>query len=187
MRKSLLVGGVLIVAAVVVVVLSDLFDLKLESAALLGLAVGAVVALVPDSRPGLRLAGFAAGIVAAWIGYLVRAGFLPDSVAGRAVSIVLVLGLCVAIAAVSAGRVPLWSTLLGAAALVGAFEHSYSAAPPEVMSTSVSAVTSLLMTAAIGFFAGALTAPRDRAAVPAGKRSTSDETHSLDDMMEKAK
>ena len=34
MRRNLLVGGVLMVAAVVVVVVSHLFDLKLESTAL---------------------------------------------------------------------------------------------------------------------------------------------------------
>lgn len=187
MRKTLLVGGILIVAAVVVVVLSDLFDLRLEATALFGLAVGAVLALVPDQSPVMRLVGFAAGLVAAWVGYLVRAGFLPDSVSGRAVSIVLVLAVCVAVAAFSAGRVPLWSTLLGAAALVGAFEYSYSAAPPEVMSTSLSAVTALLMTAGIGFLAGALTAPREERA-PRRERATAPAaTDSFDDMMETAK
>jgi hypothetical protein len=191
MRKTLLVGGILIVAAVLVVVLSDLFDLRLESVALLGLAVGAVVALVPDQGPAMRLAGFAAGLVAAWVGYLVRAGFLPDSVAGRAVSIVLVLAVCVVVAAVTSGRIPLWATLLGAAALVGAFEYNYSAAPPEVTSTSVSAVTSLLMTAAVGFLAVALASPRPEAAEPRPRRAKSkaevEESDSFDEMMERAK
>ena len=45
MRRTLLVGAVLTVAAALVVVLSDLLDLKLESVALLGVALGAVVAL----------------------------------------------------------------------------------------------------------------------------------------------
>ncbi len=189
MRKTLLVGGVLMLAAVLLVVLSDLFDLKLEAAALLGLAVGAVVALVPDGRPGMRLVGFAVGLVAAWVGYLLRAGVLPDSVAGRAVSIVLVLAVCVAVAAATGARVPLWSALLGAAALAGAFEYSYSAAPPEVTSTSLSAVTSLLMTAAIGFLAAALTVPREqRPPVRAnGSDADGDGKTSLDDMMEKTK
>ncbi|MGA9750017.1 MAG: hypothetical protein WBQ50_21395 [Nocardioides sp.] len=191
MRKTLLVGGVLIVAAVVLVVLSDLFDLELEAAALLGLAVGAIVALVPDGRPGLRLIGFVVGIAAAWVGYLVRAGFLPDSVAGRAASIVLVLAVCVVVAAATGARVPLWSTLLGAAAVVGAFEFTYAAAPPEVMSTSLSAVTSLLMTSAIGFLAVALTAPREQRS-PVRQRAdrAHDADHadnaSLENMMEKS-
>lgn len=192
MRRNLLVGVVLMVSAVVVVVVSDLFDLKLDSAALLGLAVGAVVALVPDGSPALRLGGFVTGIVAAWIGYLLRAGFLPDSVAGRAVAVVVVLAVCVAVAAATAGRVPLWSALLGAAAMVGAFEYPYSAAPPEVMSTSLSAVTALLMTSAVGFLAAAIFAPRDPSAdasadPAAPARPTSDDSTSFDDMMEKSK
>lgn len=191
MRKTLLVGGILIVAAVVVVVLSDLFDLRLESVALLGLAVGAVVALVPDQSPAMRLVGFAAGLGAAWVGYLVRAGFLPDSVAGRAVSIVLVLAVCVVVAAATSGRIPLWAPLLGAAALAGAYEYTYAAAPPEVTSTSVSAVTALLMTAAVGFLAVALTSPRPEAAEPRPRRARSkaeaEETDSFDEMMERAK
>jgi hypothetical protein len=191
MRKTLLVGGTLIVAAVLVVVLSDLFDLRLESVALLGLAAGAVVALVPDQGPAMRLAGFAAGLVAAWVGYLVRAGFLPDSVAGRAVSIVLVLAICVVVAAATAGRIPLWAPLLGAAALVGAYEYNYSAAPPEVTSTSVTAVTSLLMTAAVGFLAVALVSPRPEAAERRPRRAKSkaevEKSDSFDEMMERAK
>ena len=66
MRKNVLVGLVLTVAAVVVVLVSSVFDLELESAALLGAALGAVVALVPDRSPMMRLAGFAGGFVAAW-------------------------------------------------------------------------------------------------------------------------
>ena len=187
MRKTLLVGGILIVAAVVVVVLSDLFDLRLESVALLGLAVGAVVALVPDQSPAMRLIGFAAGLVAAWVGYLVRAGFLPDSVAGRAVSIVIVLAICVIVAAATSGRIPLWAPLLGAAAMVGAYEYTYAAAPPEVTSTSVSAVTALLMTAATGFLAVALTTPRTAGAAGRPRAARAEDSDSFDDMMERAK
>ena len=108
----------------------------------------------------LRLAGFAAGFAAAWIGYLVRAGLLPDSTAGLAFSVALVLVLCVAVALASVDRVPLWATLLGAAAMSGAYEYTYSAAPSEVVSTSVSTVTTLLLTSALGFLAVALLTPK---------------------------
>ena len=83
MRRTLLVGAVLTVAAVLVVLLSDLLDLKLESAALLGVALGAVVALVPDRSPLMRLLGFLAGFGLAWVGYLLRAGVFPDSTVSR--------------------------------------------------------------------------------------------------------
>jgi hypothetical protein len=187
----LLVGAVLIVVATLAVVLSDVFDLEFDSVAVLGIGAGAVVALVPDRSPLMRLAGFAAGFAAAWIGYLVRAGMLPDSTGGRAFSVALVLVLCVAVAVASVGRVPLWAPLLGAAALSGAYEYTYSAAPSEVVSTSMSSVTALLLTSAIGFLAVALLAPgsdEDQAAThrPA-PRSDEGDRHSLDDMMETTK
>ena len=191
MRKTLLAGLVLTAAAVLVVVVSAMFDLELESVALLGAALGAVIALVPDRTPAVRLAGFFGGFVVALIGYFVRAGLLPDSVGGRAVAVGLVVLLCVAIAVASMDRLPLWTTLLGAAALAGAYEYTYAAAPPEVTSTSVTAATSLLFTVAIGFLAAALVAPaegevrRPRRTRPV---EATDSNHKLDDlMMEKTK
>jgi hypothetical protein len=190
MRNTWLVGGVLILAGVLLVVVSDLFDLRLESTALLGVAAGAVVALVPDRSPLERLVGFVAGFASAWIGYLLRAGAMPDSIGGRAVTVGLVLLLCVVVAGLSANRVPLWSTLLGAAAMVGAYEYTYSAAPPEVTSASVTAATALLMTAAVGYLAAALIAPAgtNPTAARASEGPGGDDSapHKLDDLMENA-
>lgn len=187
MRKNLLVGLVLTVAAVLVVFVSAAFDLELEPVALLGVALGAVVALVPDGSPLMRLAGFAGGFVAAWIGYVVRAAMLPDSTGGRAVAVGLVVVLAVAVVAVALGRIPLWSSLLGAGALAGAYEFTYAAAPPEVASTSVSTATTLLFTLAIGFLAAALTAPASEQRVEptrrAPKRVDEGDAGRLDDMM----
>lgn len=191
MRKTLLVGVVLTVAAVLVAVLSDMFDLKLDAVTLLGVALGAVVALVPDRTPAMRLAGFAAGFVAVWAAYLLRAGMLPDSTGGRAFAVAFVMVVCVAVAVLSMGRVPLWAPLLGAAALTGAYEYTYTAAPSEVTGTSMTAVTSLLITAAFGFLVVALLAPgadgepaTERAAKP---KADDGEHHALDDMMETSK
>ncbi|MFP5253863.1 MAG: hypothetical protein ACLGH4_08700 [Actinomycetes bacterium] len=190
MRRTLLVGAVLTVAATLVVLLSDLLDLKLESAALLGVALGAVVALVPDRSPIMRLVGFLAGLVLAWIGYVLRAGVLPDSTGGRAVTVALVLGLCVVVAVGSLGRIPLWATFLGAGAMAGAYEYTFAAAPPEVMSTSMSTATSLLMTAAVGFTLVSMLAPRQSGAPAARRGHVSEPRHNdptaLDDMMEKS-
>ncbi len=192
MRNTWLVGGALTLAAVAVVVVSDLFDLELESAALLGVAVGAIVALVPDRSPLMRLAGFLGGFAVAWVGYLVEARFIPDSLTGKAVSVALVVALCVVISGVTSGRVPLWSTLLGAAAMVGAYEYTFAAAIPEVKTTSVSAATELLMTAAVGFLTVSLltppTASRKRADGHADAESNADTASRADDeMMEKTK
>jgi hypothetical protein len=108
MRKTIFAGLVLALAAALVMWLSAAFDLELESVVLLGAAVGAVVALVPDRSPLVRFLGFVAGFLVAWVGYFVRAGLLPDTASGRAVSVGIVLLLCTAVVAVSAGRVPLF-------------------------------------------------------------------------------
>jgi hypothetical protein len=121
-----------------------------------------VVALVPDRTPWVRLGGFVGGFIAAWIGYAVRAALLPDSAGGRAVAVGLVVLLCVGLTAATMNRLPLWTTLLGTAALTGAYEFSYAAAPPEMASTSVSAATTLLLNVAVGFLAGSIFGPDQR-------------------------
>jgi hypothetical protein len=190
MRKTFFAGLVLALAAALVMWLSAAFGLELESVVLLGAAVGAAVALVPDRSPMVRFLGFAAGFVAAWLGYFVRAALLPDTASGRAVAVGLILLLCAVIVAVSAGRLPLWSTLLGAAALSGGYEYTYAAAPPEIATTSVSAATSLLCCIAVGYLVAAMVAPQASAAgaVPPLPRKSDDlDNTSFDDLMEKTK
>lgn len=190
MRRTLLVGGVLAVAAFLVVILSNLFDLELDSVALVGIALGAVVALVPDRSPWMRLAAFVVGIVIMWIVYFLRAGVLPDTSTGRAVGAGLAILLLTAIAAFSGNRLPFWSLLVGAAAMSGAYEYTFAAAMPEVMTTSVQAVTALLMTSAVGVLVVSLTSTPGEGPRPARERAhrsdDGDENHSLDEMMEKS-
>ncbi len=150
-RKNFVIGTLLAVAAGLAVLVGSALELELESVALLGAALGAVLALVPDRTPLVRLGGFAAGFVVAWIGYVVRAALLPDTSAGRAVAVFVVILLCAVIAAATADRLPLWTLLLGTAALTGAYELTYAAAPPELMSTSVSTATTLLLSLSVGF------------------------------------
>jgi hypothetical protein len=191
MRKTIFAGLGLALAAALVMGLSAFFDLELESVVLLGTALGAVVALVPDRTPLFRFLGFAAGFVATWLCFIVRAALLPDTDGGLAVFVALVLLLCVGVFAVSVGHLPLWSTLLGAAAMAGGYEYTYAAAPPEVASTSVSAATSLLFCIAVGYLVAATVAPTAGQAgdAPRGPRRGDDlENTSFDDlMMEKTK
>lgn len=195
MRKTLAAGVVLAAAAVLVVLVSSAFDLELESVALLGAALGAVVALVPDRSPLIRVAGFIAGFLIAWIGYAVRAAYMPDTAGGRAVVVGVVVLLCVAVTAASMNRVPLWSTLLGAAAVAGAYEFTYAAAPPELPSTSISTATTLLFNVAVGFLAAALFAPvtetgpeaTPRGSEPLAGLDPQEPTARLDEMMEASK
>ena len=158
-RNTLYAGAVLALAAMIAVLAGSVLDLDLESVALLGAAMGVVIALVPDRTPLVRLAGFAAGFAIGWAGYIIRAQFMPDTSTGRAVAVGVVVLLCVAVAALSVDRITLWTVILGAGAFAGAYEFTYNAAPPEILSTSFSTATTMAFTVALGFLAGALVAP----------------------------
>ncbi|MGH8828052.1 MAG: hypothetical protein ACRDVZ_10770, partial [Jiangellaceae bacterium] len=153
MRGYVVPGLILAAAAGLLVWGGDLLGLDLEYVALLGVALGGAAGLVPDRSPLLRAGGLLTGAVIAWIGYAVRAAVLPDTSGGRAVAAVGVVVLCTFIAFMAAGRVPLWSMLIGVAAIVGAYEEIYTAAPARFMSTSPTATTAVLLAAAFGFLA----------------------------------
>ena len=129
----------------------DLLGNDLTPVVVLGIALGAVLGLVPHSTPLLRVAGFAAGFAAAWVGYLTRALFTPDTDLGRGLVAVFVLALVTAVATATADRLPLWSGLAGVAAMVGAYEAAYTAAPSEAGSGSLVAATSVLLAVVVGF------------------------------------
>jgi len=98
----------------------------------------------------------------------------------------LVVVVCTLVAAVSQDRVPLWSLLLGTAALAGGYEFTYNEAPSQLMDTSISSATTLLFTVGFGFLAGSIVAP----AGPAGtalRRTPGDLlTDHLDEILEPA-
>ena len=158
-RNTLYAGAVLALAAMIAVIVGSALDLDLESVALLGAAMGAVIALVPDRTPLTRVAGFGAGFVIAWAGYIIRAQFMPDTSAGRAIAVGIVVVLCVGVAAATMDRITLWTVLLGAGAFAGAYEFTYNQAPPELLSTSLSTATTMAFNVAVGFLAGAIVAP----------------------------
>ncbi len=159
MRRNMLSGLLITAAAVLTVAVSATFDLELESVALLGAAVGAVVALVPDASPGVRLAGFAVGFAFGFAGYVFRAAVMPDASSGRAAVVGLVVAGCAITAIVTAQRLRLWTMLLGAATVAGGYEFTYAAAPPELVDSAPATATSLLIAVGAGFLAAALVAP----------------------------
>jgi hypothetical protein len=158
-RNTLYAGAVLALAAMFAVLAGSALDLDLESVALLGAAMGAVIALVPDRTPLSRLAGFTAGFLIGWAGYIIRAQFLPDTSTGRAIAVGVAVAICVGVAALSMDRLTLWTVLLGAGAFAGAYEFTYNAAPPEILSTSLSTATTMLFNVGVGFLAGVAVAP----------------------------
>lgn len=153
MRGYFLPGLFLAVATGLLVWGGDWLGLELEHVALLGAALGGATGVVPDRAPWERAAGLLSGAVLAWIGYALRAAWLPDTSGGRGVAAMLVVLACLLIAFLTSGRLPLWSFLIGAAAVVGAYEVAYTAAPPEFVETSPTALTTVLLAAAFGFLA----------------------------------
>ena len=155
-----LLSGLSLAAGVALLVwVDDLLDLQVGPVALVGVALGAVVALVPDRAAGERLGGFVAGAVLALGCYLVRAATLPDAAVGLAAAAVLTVLLCTAVALLSLDRLPLWTLLLGAGAFAGVYERTFTAAVAEAATTSLSTITALAATAASGFLLATL-APR---------------------------
>lgn len=195
MRKDLYVGLSLAVAGLLLVLVGNWLDLELSALALLGVAAGAVVALVPDRSAALRVGGFAAGFAISWVGYFIRAALMPDTETGRAVYVGIVLLLAMAAALVAFARLPLWSVLLGVATFAGAYEQVYVNAPPLVTTTSVSTATTLLLTTAVGFMAAAWLAPEhelperdettDHTPDEPARTRKDDDTVALDSMMDR--
>jgi MFS family permease len=153
LRQSVFAGLGLAIATVVAVLLGDALAWRADQTILLGMACGGLLGIAIGGGVFWRLLGFLFGFAVTWASYPLRAGFLPDSSSGRAVAAVLVLLLVVALVAVTGTRVPLWSALVGVAAMAGAYEAAFTASPPDVLSTSPTWASSILLTTALGFAA----------------------------------
>lgn len=151
--RTFAVGGALAISAGLLAAKGSVLGADLPHHALLGAALGAVLGLVPLGSLAGRTGGFLVGFGAAWVGYALRAGLLPDSGSGRAAACFTVVAVVTAAAVVSAGRVPLWSGLLGAGTLLGAYEAAFAANPSAFLSDSFTAVTTVLVSAGLGLVA----------------------------------
>jgi hypothetical protein len=168
MVRSLVTGLCLAVFAAVIIGLSNLLGLDLEHVALVGAALGGVLGLVPHRPAWGKPVGFLAGFLLAWLGFALRAAWLPDSSGGRAVAAFLVVALIAVVAALSGGRLPLWSGLVGAASIVGSYESVYTSAPSQFLSDSPAAATTVLLAVGLGYLATSILAPQ---ALPTNARS----------------
>lgn len=156
MKTRVIKGAVLALFGALTIGFGHALGLDLDQVALLGVTLGGVIGLVPDRSLGQRITGFAIGFVLAWVGYGLRAGLLPDSASARALVVFIVIAIAMAIAAASGGRIPLWSCLVGSAAMVGAYEEMYVATPSAFLSDSVTAATTVLLAVAMGVLGSAL-------------------------------
>ena len=157
MRRTLVTGGLLAVFAALLAQFGGALGLEEIRSALLGAALGATLGLVPGrDNPLARAVGFLVGFVLGLVGYALRAGLLPDTGGGRALAAFLVIVLLTGVCAASLGWVPLWAGLLGVAAIAGAYEYAFGLDPTAFTSQSVTAATTVLLAAAVGFLVGAV-------------------------------
>ena len=159
MRRTAIGGAILAVTAFLLVLFGDALDLELERVALTGAALGAVVALVPDRAPLFRALGFAVGFIIGVGGYALRAGLLPDTSFGRAVAALVVLLLLMGIAVATGTRVPLWSLLVGAAAMTAAYETTFMTTPSAFPYEGPTAATQMALAAGVGYLAASFLGP----------------------------
>lgn len=149
-NKLAIKGALLALFGALTIGLGHLFGLDLDQVALLGVSLGGVIGLVPDRSQAERILGFLAGFVLAWAGFAVRAAVLPDTSLARAVVVFVLLLAAMGIAQATGSRIPLWSLLVGAAAMVGAYEQTYAASPSLFVQDSPTAATTVLLAAAMG-------------------------------------
>lgn len=166
--RTLIAGSALAVTAGALADHGAIFGADLPKVALMGAASGAVLGLVPDRSPAARAVAFLSGFAAAWVGYALRAGLLPDIPMGRAIAAVIVVSIVTAVATASANRLPMWAGFVGVATLLGSYEAAFAATPTAFVSESMTAVTTSLLAASLGFlvavFAGGTVAVHESAA-----------------------
>lgn len=157
MRRTLVTGGLLALFAALLAQFGGALGLDEIRSAMLGAALGATLGLVPvaDSAAA-RAAGFLVGFALGWAGYALRAGVLPDTGSGRAVAAFLVIAVLTGVCAATLGWLPFWSGLVGVAAIAGAYEFAFGIDPTAFTSQSVTAATTVLLAAAVGFLVGAV-------------------------------
>lgn len=148
--RTLVAGGALSLGAWLLVAQGSVLGPDLQHVALLGAALGAVLGLVHDGSIAGRTGGFLVGFGAAWFGYALRAGVFPDTTGGVALAALIVLAVVTAVAFATADRMPLWSALVGAGALLGAYESTFVQTPTAFLADSTSAATTVLVASAFG-------------------------------------
>lgn len=178
MGKVFIQGIALAIAGFVAIALNQMLNLGLGSIAF-GLAVGGVLGLVSDGGPVGRVGGFLVGILVALIMYVVRVLFLNDSFAGQVVAMVLALGIITVICALTFGKLPLWTALLGVGLVVGAYETSFVAAPQNLTSELLQYTTTALVPAALGFLAAVFVANRGGAGGKTGNTDVQEQSSTV--------
>jgi hypothetical protein len=148
----ILIGGLLLaVFAAVTYLLPGVLGTPAIAYAVLGLAVGAVVGMLPDADPVARLMGFILGLLLAFASYVVRGGFLPYTKFWSALVVLLLLAIITGITALFRSSTWFISMLLGAGILYGAVELPFQLAPSGYLAAAGLALISIMFGFGIGY------------------------------------
>jgi hypothetical protein len=150
MRRALAAGLLLAAVLLLLAVASDLLSISV----LWPVALGAALLLAPGHRIAGRLGMFVGGTAAAWLGYALLAGFLPDVRLARGLAVAVPVLLITALAVLPAARTELWAGIVGVAAFGGIYDAAFRASPTAFLSDSVTAWTTLLLTVSLGAAVG---------------------------------
>jgi hypothetical protein len=119
--------------------------------------LAAAVAIVPSGSALGRVGAFAIGAVLGWGVFALRAGVLPAGTSTEVILALVGVGLAVLVGVLSVGRLPLWATLAGGAAFLGAYGPVYADSPTLFLSESPLVLGSVLVAAAVAAVIGAVT------------------------------
>lgn len=150
MRRVLVAGFVLAVLAALALWVGNQFSIALGST-IFGVALGAVLALVPNLSPGKKIGGYLIGLVITFVMFAVQALFLPLASIGSIVGAFITVLVITIVAALLHSKIPFWTFLLGVAALGGAYGTQFLAAPQNFATEGIAAFGSILFISALGF------------------------------------
>jgi len=155
MVRTLVAGLLVAVAAALVLLIGGPVGLN-AGVAVVGVALGAVLALIPYRGPFWRIGAWAVGFLLTWLSYALTALLLPSTNAGAAVGSFVGLVLVTLVAAFTRERLPLWSGLVGVATFVGSYYTAFNAAPYLFKTESLTYMAAAFAATMIGFLAAAL-------------------------------
>jgi len=155
MVRTLVAGLFVAVAAALVLLIGGPVGLN-AGVAVVGVALGAVLALVPYRGPFWRIGAWAVGFIFTWISYAISALLFPSNNTGMAVGAFLGLIMVTVVAGLTRERLPLWCGLVGTATFVGAYYSAFNAAPYLFKTESITYLVAAFATTMVGFLAAAL-------------------------------
>lgn len=152
MKRTFVVGGFLAVFTFLAVVLGAWAQLGLDNV-LFATGCGALLGLYQQRSPGMRIGAFFLGFVVGWLGYVLRAAFLPDSFVAEGIAAFIGIAIVTIICGLTRNKLPFWGAMLGLIAITGAYNAAFTAAPYDFVSSSLATTGALLAAAGIGMLA----------------------------------